>query len=45
MISQLKWSEEIEKVQPGSETEITEMEDGSVDVNFDPESLQTITSN
>jgi hypothetical protein len=31
--------EEIEKVQPG-ETEITEMEDGSVDVNFDPESLR-----
>jgi hypothetical protein len=31
--------EEIEKVQPG-ETEITEMEDGSVDVNFDPESLK-----
>jgi hypothetical protein len=31
--------EEIEKVQPG-ETEITEMEDGSVDVNFDSESLR-----
>ena len=31
--------EEIEKVQPG-ETEITEMEDGSVDINFDPESLK-----
>ena len=31
--------EEIEKVQPG-ETEITEMEDGSVDVTFDPESLR-----
>jgi len=30
--------EEIEKVEPG-ETQITEMEDGSVDVNFDPESL------
>ena len=31
--------EEIEKVEPG-ETQITEMEDGSVDVNFDPESLR-----
>ena len=31
--------EEIEKVQPG-ETQITEMEDGSVDINFDPESLK-----
>ena len=31
--------EEIEKVKPG-ETQITEMEDGSVDINFDPESLK-----
>ena len=31
--------EEIEKVEPG-ETQITEMEDGSVDVNFDPQALK-----
>ena len=31
--------EEIEKVQPG-ETQITEMEDGSVNVDFDPQALK-----
>jgi hypothetical protein len=31
--------EEIEKVEPG-ETQITEMEDGSVDIDFDPQALK-----
>jgi hypothetical protein len=35
----VEMSEEIEQVKPG-EAEITELEDGSVDVNFDPDALK-----
>ena len=35
----VEMSEEIEQVKSG-EAEITELEDGSVDVNFDPDALK-----